>query len=96
MSKAKFNRLSKLEKEIQELKEKQEQAKRDTFYSIGELIFKEWDLEVNDDYDLLEEFIKDKAEEFAKLSNDEYVDLNGVEEDNTENNTNEYDNNMNN
>lgn len=70
MSKAKFNKLTKLEKEIQELIEKQEQAKKDTYYSIGEKIFKEWNLEKNDNYDLLEEFIKDKAKEFNSLSNE--------------------------
>lgn len=90
MSKAKFNRLTKLEKEIQELKEKQEQAKRDTFYSIGEMVFKEWDLEVNDDYDLLEEFIKDKASEFSSLSNNSDEQEKNSEHNNTMNSENVY------
>lgn len=67
MSKAKFNKMAKLEKELQELIEKQEQAKKDTFLSIGEMVFKKWDLENNTDYDVLEEFIEDKAEEFKSM-----------------------------
>ena len=69
MSKAKFNKLTKLDKEIEELKRKQQEAKEATFFDIGEQIFKNWNLEENDDYDLLSELIKDKAQEFDQFVN---------------------------
>lgn len=68
MSKAKLKKISKLEKEYQDLLRKREEAEKEAFYSIGELVYKHWNITELDDYDLLEEFIKDKSKEFDNLN----------------------------
>jgi len=96
MSKTKLKKISRLEKEYQELLRKREEAKEEAFKSIGEMVYKNWNIEELEDYDLLEKFIKEKSKEFNSMSEnknelDTFIpdDENKSEE---ENNSNEVDN----